>query len=179
MDSKKNTPDLGVDNKKTDSGMIRINLGCWKDIKPGWINCDFYIVNDSVMKIDLRELPLPFEDNYADEIYLSHVLEHLQNPYDIVMECHRVLKPGGILNVKLPIHANRLEHASFYHQKNYFQNLYRQGAGQNYGGRHFELLSVKKHILPCRARIKERYYRLISWVDSLIYLEYQWMLKKK
>jgi len=157
---------------------IKINIGCGKDIKEGWVNCDFFPVNDAVIKIDLKTLPLPFPDNSADEILLSHVLEHMENRYDIITDLHRILKKGGLLRVKLPIHANRVEHASFYHQKNFFNTLYNNPT-QNYGGCNFELVSIKKRIYPCRARIMDRYYRLLSWLHSLIYFEYDWMLRKR
>jgi len=158
--------------------MIKINIGCGPVIKEGWVNCDYYPRDDRVMKIDLNHLPLPFEDDYADEILLSHVLEHMENRYEIIKECHRVLKRGGILRVKLPIHANRLEHASFYHQVNFFQTLYMNEA-QNYGACDFNLVSLRKRVYPCRSRIRERWLRLVSWLDSLIYFEYDWVLKKK
>jgi len=157
---------------------MKINLGCGNVILPGWVNCDNYVEGKDITKVDLYKIPLPFDDNSADEILLSHVLEHLSNKYELVMECHRILKPGGILHVKLPIHSNRIEHTSFYHQKNYFNTLYNNPSG-NYGNDNFELVSIKKHIYPCRARIKDRYYRLLTWIHSLIYFEYDWTLKKR
>ncbi|HXV92214.1 MAG TPA: methyltransferase domain-containing protein [Pseudonocardia sp.] len=45
---------------------------------------------------------LPFRDGAADRIFLVHVLEHLVDFLPLVDECHRVLKPGGILHVLSP-----------------------------------------------------------------------------
>lgn len=51
---------------------------------------------------DLNELPLPFEDNYFDEIILSHIIEHLDNVYIFFEELHRILKPNGLVNIVVP-----------------------------------------------------------------------------
>ena len=75
--------------------MIKLNLGCGKDIKQGWENFDMFPVNDSVKYIDLTKLPLPFPNSYADEILLSHILEHLVYRTEFMIEISRILKPGG------------------------------------------------------------------------------------
>jgi SAM-dependent methyltransferase len=49
---------------------------------------------------DLLELSLP-SDRY-DVITLWHVLEHVARPRDLVAECRRLLKRGGILAVAVP-----------------------------------------------------------------------------
>jgi SAM-dependent methyltransferase len=50
---------------------------------------------------DLR-YPLPFEDESADALFTVHVLEHLPDYLPLVAECHRVLRPGGVLHVMAP-----------------------------------------------------------------------------
>jgi SAM-dependent methyltransferase len=46
--------------------------------------------------------PLPFRDGSADQIFAVHVLEHLIDFLPLVAECHRVLRPGGVLHVLSP-----------------------------------------------------------------------------
>lgn len=38
----------------------------------------------------------PFEDNTFDAIMCGQVFEHCQNPFKLIEECTRVLKPGGV-----------------------------------------------------------------------------------
>jgi SAM-dependent methyltransferase len=46
--------------------------------------------------------PLPFRDGAVDRIFAVHVLEHLIDFLPLVDECHRVLRPGGVLHVLSP-----------------------------------------------------------------------------
>lgn len=43
-----------------------------------------------------------FEGGFFDAVTIWHVLEHLPDPLGTVRECHRVLKPGGLLAVSVP-----------------------------------------------------------------------------
>jgi SAM-dependent methyltransferase len=45
---------------------------------------------------------LPFADRSADTIFAVHVLEHLVDFLPLVDECHRVLRPDGVLHVLSP-----------------------------------------------------------------------------
>lgn len=48
-------------------------------------------------KKDMDSDQLPFEDNSVDAIINSFFIAHLKEPDNFLSECHRVLKPGGIL----------------------------------------------------------------------------------
>lgn len=37
-----------------------------------------------------------------DRITLSHILEHVYDPWDLLVDCHRLLKPGGVLWLETP-----------------------------------------------------------------------------
>lgn len=53
---------------------------------------------------DLTNYPYPFEDNFADKIYLGDVIEHLTK-FDaplVLKEIYRILKPGGVFEISCP-----------------------------------------------------------------------------
>lgn len=43
-----------------------------------------------------------FEDNFFDLITITHVLEHIRDPHQMLAECARLLKPGGVIAVAVP-----------------------------------------------------------------------------
>src|SRR5207244_743981 len=45
----------------------------------------------------------PFDDGSIDSLMLTEVLEHLPEPGDALREAWRVLKPGGLLYVTVPM----------------------------------------------------------------------------
>ncbi len=45
---------------------------------------------------------LPFKDDSIEEIYAGHVLEHCSSTINALLECKRVLEPGGLLAVVVP-----------------------------------------------------------------------------
>lgn len=80
---------------------VRLNIGCGKNMLPGWLNCDL-IAGPGVDRVFDAAKKFPFPDDSVDSILLSHVLEHIFNWPDTVLECHRVLKKGGVLEIRVP-----------------------------------------------------------------------------
>jgi predicted SAM-dependent methyltransferase len=81
---------------------MKLHLGCGSKHIEGFVHIDIMQHEhvDYVAKVD----DLPFDDNSADLIYASHVLEHFgRNEFQAVLkEWYRVLKPNGILRVAVP-----------------------------------------------------------------------------
>jgi predicted SAM-dependent methyltransferase len=80
-----------------------VNLGCGQQYRDGWVNIDFAPRPPHVIGHDLRTgIPLP--DGDVDVVYHSHVLEHFdkQAGERFLRECHRVLRPGGVIRIAVP-----------------------------------------------------------------------------
>jgi ubiquinone/menaquinone biosynthesis C-methylase UbiE len=52
---------------------------------------------------------LPFPDETFDIVYSSYVLEHVQDPVQVLTEAVRVTKPGGTLLFEIPNHLSYFE----------------------------------------------------------------------
>jgi len=80
-----------------------VNLGCGTVRWPDSIGVDRVMIPGFVDVVhDLDTVPYPFKDNSVDEIHIYHVLEHLQYPIKKMEELHRILKPGGIIYMRVP-----------------------------------------------------------------------------
>ena len=66
----------------------------------GWVNLDETKPGDVLAQVP----PFPFRDECFDEILMSHVVEHmtLVDGRALMKECHRILKPGGVVTVIVP-----------------------------------------------------------------------------
>ena len=76
---------------------MRINLGSGSYPLEGWLNID-------AVDMNLGKFPWDFDDECADELMASHVLEHFtrRDGVRFIGECYRILKPGGVLHIAVP-----------------------------------------------------------------------------
>ena len=71
-----------------------------------------------VVSADLNR-ELPFASASFPAVLCSHVLEHVDSPIHLLRECHRILRPEGLLVLGLPIETSLVNwlrgHRYFYH----------------------------------------------------------------
>jgi predicted SAM-dependent methyltransferase len=83
--------------------MVKINLGSghWKFY--GWVNVDLDIESAPEVCVDLSA-GLPFQTGVADLMHSEDFVDQLQiqQAAAFFRECHRILKPGGVLRVLTP-----------------------------------------------------------------------------
>ncbi len=80
---------------------VRLNIGCGDDVRPGYLNIDRFAQGAGI-RMDASRLA--FADRSVDEIFSSHMLEHLSK-YEVpelLGEWNRVLKPGGKVEIIVP-----------------------------------------------------------------------------
>ena len=84
------------------NNLVRLNIGCGLAKLKNYINLD---CNPDVQPDVLRNMErgLPFNDNTFDEILCEQTLEHVNDLIFCMNEIHRVLKPGGILKLSVPL----------------------------------------------------------------------------
>ncbi len=98
---------LGTDAKLSDQYFksvksAKLHLGSSNHLLDGWLNTDLFPEQD-VMTLDATST-YPFDSNTFDFVFSEHMIEHV--PYEAALkmlrECHRVLKPGGVMRVVTP-----------------------------------------------------------------------------
>lgn len=93
--------------------VMKLNIGCGRDYRKGWINIDISRSVKAEAWIDIRKNELVaahdarerIPSDSVEEIYLSGVLEQIGSNDELIFamnEMHRVLKPGGKLTVIVP-----------------------------------------------------------------------------
>ena len=91
--------------KLTIEKSVVLDIGAGPSPKPDATECMDVHQWPSTTKIhDLHAFPYPYEDNYAEKIYLGDVIEHLvflAAPLAL-KEIHRILKPGGTFEITCP-----------------------------------------------------------------------------
>jgi predicted SAM-dependent methyltransferase len=105
----------------TDAGELKLNIGCGTSGIGGWVNLDnspsillsrlplgrrIFRTPDwprDVRRADVRKR-IPFPDSSVWCIYSSHTFEHFtyEESRTVARECHRVLRPGGVLRIVVP-----------------------------------------------------------------------------
>lgn len=73
-------------------------------------------IPSSIQELNIKNISLfkaKYKDNTFDFITLNNVLEHVQNPKEILIECRRILKKDGKIFVNVP-NSSSLNYKLFY-----------------------------------------------------------------
>jgi predicted SAM-dependent methyltransferase len=81
---------------------LRLHLGSGRTPLTGWLNVDVLGAPTDLAWNLNRALPFPTAT--VDSIFHEHVLEHLplRDGLTLTQECHRLLKPDGVLRIGVP-----------------------------------------------------------------------------
>lgn len=109
---------------------LRLNLGCGKDVREGWVNID---LNEApgVVPADLNSPGWHHElsgilraDDLVEHSDAFHVIEHLTNPLGFMQGLWAVTKPGGTCEIRCPHGASDDAWEDPTHVRPYFENSF-------------------------------------------------------
>lgn len=108
------------------SDMNKLNLGCGYDYREGWVNADLNGQAKIDVSVDLNKLPLPFADNSFDYVFSAHTIEHVEEDMalPLMIELWRVLKPNGILELRMPHFSHYSALTGFAHKRAFSINSF-------------------------------------------------------
>ncbi|MBO89251.1 MAG: hypothetical protein CMP14_06990 [Rickettsiales bacterium] len=85
---------------------MKLNLGCGNHKIDNFINVDKFVHCEPDEVVDLESFPWPWIDNSADEVVMSHILEHLGQDtnvyFAIIKELYRVCCDGAEVRIAVP-----------------------------------------------------------------------------
>lgn len=88
------------------AGEVWLDLGCGPNKFPGALGLDMFDLPGVDIVHDLESYPWPFPDNSFDRVICRHSLSHLNDLIKVMAELHRVLRPGGFLEILAPHYAS-------------------------------------------------------------------------
>lgn len=126
---------------------MKLDLGAGDRKKAGFLTVDWTPLTSPDVVHDLNVFPYPWADNSIEYIEMSHCLEHLDKTFKVMQELHRVLKPGGILHIKVPHFSRGFTHAEHEHGFDINFPLYFNATKKlsGYYGFEFECLKNELH----------------------------------
>lgn len=125
------------------SQLDRLNLGCGRYPKDGFLNVDWVKTPGVDVVHDLTRLPYPFDSGHFSVIEADHVLEHLPEVFEVMAELHRLLRPGGRLILRVPHFSRGFSHPE--HKRGFdatFPYYFDPNFPGGYTGTHFECEKV-------------------------------------
>jgi len=145
--------------EKTWDGRIKLDVGCGKTCRQGYIGLD----KDPTLKVDivhdLENSPIPIDDGVVDEVYTSHTLEHLSGlGYMHAMnEFWRILKTGGKVEIIVPYFRTKVAVQDPTHRMQFdvdsFKYLDRESTAWSYYNN--PMLQCNFEIAECELRGKD------------------------
>jgi len=139
---------------------IRLNIGCGKTPKEGFIGIDKIDYGQEIVRDITRGLP--FSDNSVDEIYTSHTLEHIERkdvPF-VWEEIYRVLKKGGIATIIVPHikggQAFMMNHWSYWEEPVVEVLCNKWGSKDHHTKTNFEILENKQVGIELHIKLKAK-----------------------
>lgn len=96
------------------SGADVLDLGCYKgEVSLQLVSHNFKVLSRDIkdwghigklQNFDILDANKPFsiESNSLDAIYCSEVIEHVDNPANLIAECQRILRPDGFMLLSSP-----------------------------------------------------------------------------
>ncbi len=86
--------------------MLKFNMGCGQNRRPGYINVDAAAACGPDEVCDLEQTPWPWPDNCAEEVRFVHSLEHMgadtKSFLAIMTELYRICAPGAAVVIHAP-----------------------------------------------------------------------------
>jgi SAM-dependent methyltransferase len=96
-----------------------LDVGCGSTKHAGAVGLDISADTDADIVHDLDVFPYPIEDSCFDEVVMQDVIEHVAEPMRVAAELHRILRPGGRLQLRTPHFSSVLAYGDPTHRHYY------------------------------------------------------------
>jgi len=145
---------------------VKLNLGCGKDYREGYINVDIVKSVKPDILADLN-FDLPFRDCIAEEVLLIDVLEHVNDPCHLIEEVWRVCIPKAKVIIRAPHFTSASTYADMQHKRGFSVRVFDDYTGCTRWSFQFKprFKIVEKRIMFSKGKLV--YNRLVEWLVNL------------
>jgi hypothetical protein len=123
----------------------RLNLGCGQFPIVGFLNVDVLPNVRADLHLDLNapEAFSQFPADHFDRIVMDHTLEHLDDVFGTIRALHRILRAGGMLEIRVPHFSRGITHPEHAHGFDVTFPEYMKPEFKGYIGVPLELISMR------------------------------------
>lgn len=164
---------------RSSSEPLQLHIGCGTHRLADYVNCDVSPTSAADRIFDCTG-PWPFPDDSASVIYCSHTLEHLHDFRSFFREAHRVLRPDGALQIRVPYGDHKAAWWDISHVRPWYPETFcflQPGYAKTIGNAQHDdwthYFSVEDSVLRLSARLvpilRWRLLRrvILPWIDLL------------
>jgi SAM-dependent methyltransferase len=143
-----------------------LDVGCGVSKTPGAVGLDISADTDADVVHNLDRFPYPLQTASFDHVLMQDVIEHLREPVRVIEELHRILRPGGRLQLRTPHFSSALAYGDPTH-RHYFSAMAIRSLAEpgfaHYTPVRFDIVHVTLDLwLPFRALGIERFANRFS-----------------
>jgi len=112
-----------------------LELGCGRVKHPGAVGIDRIALPGVDVVHDLNRVPFPFADDFFDEVYAIHIIEHLDSILAVMEEIFRISRPGARVVIITPHHSDAIswqDPTHKWHLNSYSFNYFEPSYHTNY-----------------------------------------------
>ncbi len=126
-----------------------IDIGCGRNkLDPAALGLDQSPDSAADVVCDLNRYPWPLRDNVASKIFLSHVVEHLDDLMRAMKEVHRIGRSGAKVSIATPHFSSHNAYTDPTHRRSLACGSFQYFTGQPF--ERFSGASFRFRILECR-----------------------------
>lgn len=85
--------------------MVKVNLGCGRRKKPGYIGLDIIATDSADIVCDIEQ-GVPLRDECVTAVYSNHFLEHVEDVNFVMQEVYRVSKSEAKVTFLVPYYTS-------------------------------------------------------------------------
>lgn len=145
---------------------LRLNLGGGERPLPGHYHLDLVALPGVDIQADLNEPLDLLPDGSVEAVHCRHLLEHIDRLLPLLEELHRVVRPGGEIDIRVPHFSNPYGYSDPTHVRFFgLYSFFYFAAPEHQPSR-----KVPSFYSRCRFQVRSIHIRLMheTWFDKVI-----------